>query len=93
MRENREIPCLPSHPQGCGPLGEGVSRTPGMHGHGKSDCLVVPAKLPNNAARAATEVVEERRQREGSAASNTCPGLRAGSGTSRALDRVRRLGI
>ncbi len=32
---------LPS--EGCGPLGEGVSRTPEMYDHGKSDCPIVCA--------------------------------------------------
>jgi len=31
-----------------------------MYEHGKSDSPVVPAKLPNKAAAAAAEVVEER---------------------------------
>ena len=31
-----------------------------MYEHGKSDSPVVPAKPPNNAARAVAEVVEER---------------------------------
>jgi RNA-directed DNA polymerase len=31
-----------------------------MHGDGKSHSLVVPAKLPNKAARVAAEAVEER---------------------------------
>jgi len=36
-----------------------------MHGHGKSDGCVVPAKPPNNAASAAAEVVEGRRPAKG----------------------------
>jgi hypothetical protein len=31
-----------------------------MHGDGKSHSLIVPAKLPNKAARVAAEAVEER---------------------------------
>src|SRR5512144_27113 len=49
MRENREIPRLPSHRERCGPLGEGLGRTPEMYGRGKSDCLIVPAKPSNKA--------------------------------------------
>src|SRR6266545_421596 len=47
MRENREIPRLPSPLIGVGPLREGRGRTPGMYERGKSDRLVVPTKPPN----------------------------------------------
>ncbi len=49
MRENREIPRLPSPLIGVGPLREGRGRTPGMYERGKSDRLVVPTKPPNKA--------------------------------------------
>src|SRR5438445_1727493 len=62
-----------------------------MHDRGKSDGRVVPAKPPNNAARAAAEVVEGRRPAEGNAASETRPGLRAGVSVSSDLDRVRQV--
>jgi hypothetical protein len=51
-----------------------------MNDHGKSDGPIVPVKVPNNAARAAAEVLEERGPREGNAASKTRPGHRAGKG-------------
>jgi RNA-directed DNA polymerase len=60
-----------------------------MNDHGQSDGLVVPAKLPNNAAGAAAEVVEERRPAEGNTASETRPGRRAGVSVNSDLDRVR----
>ena len=60
-----------------------------MYEHGKSDSPVVPAKPPNNAARAVAEVVEERGLAKENTASKTRPGHRAGSGASNALDRVR----
>jgi RNA-directed DNA polymerase len=60
-----------------------------MNDHGKSDSPVVPAKPPNNAARAVAEAVEERGLPEGNAASKTRPGRRAGLGAPSALDRVR----
>jgi RNA-directed DNA polymerase len=60
-----------------------------MNEHGKSDSLVVPAKLPNKAASAAAEVVEGRGLAEGSTASKTRPGHSAGPGAPSALDRVR----
>jgi RNA-directed DNA polymerase len=62
-----------------------------MHERGKSDSPVVPAKLPNNAALAAAEAVEERGLAEGNAASETRPGRRAGQGGSSELDRVRQV--
>src|SRR5215213_9047035 len=62
-----------------------------MHGRGKSDGCVVPAKLPNNAAAAAAEVVEGRRPAEGNAASETRPGRGAGVSVSSDLDRVRQV--
>ena len=61
-----------------------------MDDHGKSDGLVVPAKLPNNAGSPAAEAVEGRRPAEGNAASKTCPGHGAGQGAPSALERVRR---
>ena len=62
-----------------------------MNECGKSDGPVVPAKLPNNAASAAAEVVEERGPAKENAASKTHPGHSAGSDASSALDRVRRV--
>src|SRR5215204_2799132 len=61
-----------------------------MHGHGKSDRPVVPAKPPNNAGVPA-EVVEGRGLGKGNAASKTHPGHRAGVSAPSALDRVRRV--
>jgi RNA-directed DNA polymerase len=60
-----------------------------MNGDGKSDRLVVPANLPNNAARAVAEVGEGRRRATGNTASKTRPGPSAGPGASSALERVR----
>ena len=60
-----------------------------MHGHGKSDGRVVPAKPVNKAVRAEAESVEERRPAEGNTASTTRPGPRAGPGAPSALERVR----
>jgi RNA-directed DNA polymerase len=62
-----------------------------MHGHGKSDRPVVPAKPPNKTARAGAEAVEGRGLGKGNATSNTRPGHRAGQGAPSALDRVRRV--
>src|SRR5664279_2470100 len=60
-----------------------------MNGHGKSDGRVVPAKPPNNAARAVAEVVEGRRPAEGNTDRPTRPGRSAGAGVPSGLDRVR----
>jgi RNA-directed DNA polymerase len=62
-----------------------------MNERGKSDRPVVPKKLPNNAASAAAEAVEERGLPEGNTARETRPGRRAGQGVSSDLDRVRQL--
>src|ERR671928_165576 len=62
-----------------------------MHGHGKSDRPVVPAKPPNKPARVGAEAVEGRGLGKGNAASKTRPGHRAGVGAPSALDRVRRV--
>jgi RNA-directed DNA polymerase len=62
-----------------------------MHGRGKSDGPVVPAKPPNNATLVAAEVVEERGSVEGNAGSETRPGHRAGVSVSSELGRVRQV--
>ena len=62
-----------------------------MHDHGKSDDLVVPAKLPNEPGLPGEEVVEGRGSAEGNTASQTRPGLSAGLGVSSDLARVRRV--
>ena len=62
-----------------------------MHGHGKSDRPVVPAKPPNKPARAGAEVVEGRGLGKGNADGTTRPGHRAGVSAPSALDRVRRI--
>ncbi len=58
-----------------------------MNGRGKSDSLVIPASPPNKAA--AAEAVEGRGLAKGNTDSSARPGLRAGSGVSQGLDRVR----
>src|SRR5450755_1889813 len=60
-----------------------------MHGHGKSDGCVVPAKLSNNAAAAAAEVVEGRRPAKGNTGRPTRTGRSAGQRVPSGLDRVR----
>jgi RNA-directed DNA polymerase len=60
-----------------------------MNERRKSDRPVVPTKLPNNAASAVAEAVEERGLAEGNADSKTRPGHSAGVSATSALDRVR----
>jgi RNA-directed DNA polymerase len=62
-----------------------------MNDRGKSDDLVVPAKLPNNAQGGAAEVVEGRGSVEGNADSETRSGLSAGPSALSDLGRVRRV--
>ena len=57
----------------------------------KSDGLVVPAKLPNNAQGGAAEAVEGSGPAKGNTASETRPGHGAGQGALSGLDRVRRV--
>jgi hypothetical protein len=60
-----------------------------MHGHGKSDGCIVPAKLPDNAAQAVAEAVEGRRPAEGNTDRPTRTGHSAGQRVPSGLDRVR----
>jgi RNA-directed DNA polymerase len=60
-----------------------------MDERGKSDNLVVPAKLPNKAGGPVAEVVEGRGLAEGNTGSSTRPGRSAGLGVTNGLDRVR----
>ena len=62
-----------------------------MHERGKSDGLVLPAKLPNNAGEPVAEVVEGRGPVEGNTASETRAGRRVGYRASSDLERVRRV--
>ena len=61
-----------------------------MHDCRKSDDLVLPAKLPNNARGGAAEAVEGRGSPKGNAISATRPGHGAGVSVPNGLGRVRR---
>jgi hypothetical protein len=54
--------------------GNASGGNPLMHDHGKSDRLVLPAKLPNKPGEPGAEAVEERGLPEGNTASETRPG-------------------
>jgi RNA-directed DNA polymerase len=62
-----------------------------MHERGQSDGPIVPARSPNNAARAVAEVAEGSGLAKGNAASKTRPGFKAGVSVPSALERVRRV--
>jgi len=90
MRENREIHGLPAG-SASGRVGKACGLKPTMHGPGKSDRSVLPAKQPNNAGQqTAAEVVEGRdlagRNTIGQNASRTQCRIK---GAPSALDRVR----
>lgn len=62
-----------------------------MNDRGKSDSPIVPAKLPNKAAQAAAEAVEERGLAKENTVSTTRPGHSAGPGVPNGLERVRQV--
>src|ERR1700752_4908992 len=62
-----------------------------MHGHEKSDRLVVPVNPPNNAGAPAAEAGEGSGLGKENATSKTDPGHGAGLSPHSALDRVRRV--
>ena len=62
-----------------------------MHERGQSDSPIVPARSPNNAARAVAEVAEGSGLAKGNATSKTRPGSKAGVSVPSALERVRRV--
>jgi RNA-directed DNA polymerase len=76
---------------GAGRAGEGQGRNPVMNDREKSDGLVVPVKLANNAQGGAAESVEGSGPAKGNTASETRPGPRAGQGAPSELGRVRRV--
>ena len=70
--------------------GKAGGRNPAMHGHGKSDRPIRPAKLSNKAGQPAAETVEERcLAKENVDQQNTSQTQRWENGVSNALDRVR----
>ena len=60
-----------------------------MHGQGKSDGPVVPAKLPNNAGSPAAEAVEGRGSAKGNTDRQNAPRTQGRISAPSALDRVR----
>jgi RNA-directed DNA polymerase len=72
-----------------GRIGKAGGRTPMMNDSGKSDELVVPEKLPNNAGPSAAEAVEGRSPAKGNAGQQNAPRTQSRTSASSALDRVR----
>jgi RNA-directed DNA polymerase len=60
-----------------------------MHGHGKSDSLIVPAKPPNEVEPEAEEVVEGRGLAKGNLLERNVSRTQSRQGTPRALERIR----
>jgi hypothetical protein len=91
MRENREIPCLPSEDSPEGRVGKIKDRNPTMHGHGKSDRPIIPANLPNKTGLPVAEAGEGRCLTKGNTIQqNTSRTQCRNYDVSNALDRVRR---
>jgi len=89
LRENREIPVPPAADGAASRTGKAKSRTPAMHGPGKSDRPMVPTKPPNKAGRPAAEVVEGRGLAKGNTAEQNAPRTQSRTRAPSALDRVR----
>ena len=60
-----------------------------MHGHGKSDSLIGPTKLPNKAATGAAEAVEERGLAKGKTLERNRFRTQSRQILSSALERIR----
>ena len=60
-----------------------------MHGHGKSDSLIGPAKLPNKAVSEAAEAVEERGLAKGKTLERNRFRTQSRQILSSALERIR----
>ena len=97
MRENREIPSPPSGDSPGGRVGKVGDRKPTMHGHGKSDRSILPAKSPNNPCRATgggAEAAEGRGLTKGNASQqNASRTQRRKQGAPSELDRVQEVAL
>jgi hypothetical protein len=94
MRENREIPCLPAEDGLAGRTGKVDDRKPVMHGDGKSDSSIVPAKSPNKAGQPAAEAMEGRGlTQENAAQQNTSRTQSREANVPSELERIRQAAI
>ena len=64
-----------------------------MHGHGKSDSSIVPAKPPNEAEPEAKEAVEERGLAKGNSLERNMSRTQSRQGMLSALERIRQAGM
>jgi len=64
-----------------------------MHGHGKSDSLIVPTKPPNEAEPEAKEAVEERGLAKGNSLERNMFRTQSRQGMLSALERVCQAGM
>jgi hypothetical protein len=62
-----------------------------MNAPGKSDCPIVPEKLPNNVWRPAAEAVEGRGQAKRNPSQQNTPRTQSRNGVPSALERVRQI--
>ena len=90
MRGNQEIPEVPDE-GALGRIGKHKGQTPMMYASGKSDCPVVPEKLPNNAGQPTAEVVEGRGQAKRNPSQQNTPRTQSRNGVPSALERVRQV--
>jgi RNA-directed DNA polymerase len=88
-RENQEIPMPPADDGAAGRAEKASGLTSAMHGMGKSDRSIVPAKSPNKAARAAAEAVEGRGLVKGNTVEQNALRTQSRVGVPSALSRVR----
>src|SRR5258705_2306765 len=62
-----------------------------MHGHEKSDSVIVAAKPANKAERSAAELVEPRAETKGNAGRQSTYRTQSRTGVSQALERIRQI--
>src|SRR6266568_1263193 len=62
-----------------------------MHGHEKSDSVVVAVKPTNKAERSAAELVEPRAETKGNAGRQSTCRTQSRTGVSQALERIRKV--
>ena len=90
LRENREIPTsLAGDDAPAGRIGKAGGHEPMMHGEGKSDRPIVPAKLSNKAGQSATETVEGRGLTKGNTSQQNASRTQRRISAPSALERVR----
>ena len=89
LRENREIPPLPTADGVVGRTGKAHGRTPVMYDAGKSDRPVVSTKSPNKAGQPAAEAMEKRGLAKGNTGEQNVPRTQSRQSAPSALERVR----